>query len=468
MLIAQPLDFISHFVDNLNRCLTQKDPAFRLSRRQQYWLAFCLMGILMTNTVCWSKFERSSLGHYSVGALSWMFRLGKISWDSLLAASILNILVRYGITEGVLVIDDSDKKRSKITKRIPYTHKIKDKSSGGYFNGQSLVFLVLVTPKISFPVGFAFYQPDPVWSQWKQKEKVLRKNKVPKSQRPPKPEHNPNFPTKQELALRLLSEFQAQGFGLKIRCILADALYGTPSFVDEASELFDGTQVISQIRYNQNVRYRNRKRNVRDFFNSYTSVPQSLLIRGQKEVSCEAASARLFLDAHGKKRFIIALKYEGEENFRFLIASDLSWRTQDILQAYTLRWLVEVFIQDWKGHEGWGQLTKQPDEEGSSRSLILSLLLDHCLLLHPDQLAQIENNLPAYTVGSLQEKSKVQGILELIQNCLQQGNPKETMEQLVLAVENIFELRTSDKHMVGRDLGKLEPTPSLKYRALQQ
>ena len=73
-----------------------------------------------------------------------------------------------------------------------------------------------------------------------------------------------------------------------------------------------------------------------------------------------------------------------------MVASDLSWRTVDMVQGYTLRWLVEVFFADWKVHEGWGQLTKQPDEDGSSRSLILSLLLDHCLLLHPHQLARLE------------------------------------------------------------------------------
>ena len=40
------------------------------------------------------------------------------------------------------------------------------KESGGYLWGQSLVFLVLVTPKISLPVGFVFYQPAPELSAW--------------------------------------------------------------------------------------------------------------------------------------------------------------------------------------------------------------------------------------------------------------------------------------------------------------
>lgn len=35
------------------------------------------------------------------------------------------------------------------------------------------------------------------------------------------------------------------------------------------------------------------------------------------------ASARLHVHAHGKKRFVIALKYEGENKYRYIIACDL-------------------------------------------------------------------------------------------------------------------------------------------------
>ena len=70
----------------------------------------------------------------------------------------------------------------------------------------------------------------------------------------------------------------------------------------------------------------------------------------------------------------------------------------------------QVFVQDWKTYEGWGALTKQPGEEGSSRSLILSLLVDHCLLLHPAQLVQLNHRQPAYTVGSLIHRIKVDSL----------------------------------------------------------
>jgi len=165
------------------------------------------------------------------------------------------------------------------------------------------------------------------------------------------------------------------------------------------------------------------------------------------------------------KRFVIAIKYEGEEQYRYLVASDLSWSTTDILKAQSLRWLVEVFHEDWKQNEGWGQLTKQQGEEGSSKSLILSLLTDHCLLLHPEQTARIENKLPACTVGSLQARVRVDSLFALIQELLASENPTKMLSQLSQKVKELHQLQPSKKHMIGRDLGRLESSPSLKYKA---
>ena len=147
-----------------------------------------------------------------------------------------------------------------------------------------------------------------------------------------------------------------------------------------------------------------------------------------------------------------------------MVASALSWRTVDMVQGYTLRWLVEVFFADWKVHEGWGQLTKQPDEDGSSRSLILSLPLDHCLLLHPPQLARLDNKRPACTVGSLQQRTRVDDLLACIRELILADNPDEQFNRLSQAVEEVFQLAPSKTHLHNRDLGRLEPTPTLKYR----
>ena len=466
MFIVKPLPFVTTFIDALDKAIEESKPGWGLSGIQKAWLSFCILAILVTDSVCWAKFERASLGRYSLAALSWMFCHSKIPWNLVLEMSVRVILHRYGITQGCLAVDDTDKKRSKTTRKIAYVHKLKDKASGGFIQGQCIVFLVLVTPKITFPVGFAFYLPDPALSAWYKEEKKLKKQGIPPQQRPPKPPRNEAYPTKGELALRLLRQFRSNHPTVKIKSVNADTLYGTEAFLDEASEIFEQTQVISQIRSNQNIRFRNRKRSVEDYFTSYPGTPQKITIRGGKEITAIVGSARLYVFAHHKKRFVIAIKYEGEETYRYLVAKDLTWRTIDIVQAHTLRWLVEVFIQDWKSNEGWGTLTKQTGPEGSSQSLILSLLVDHCLLLHPEQTARIENKLPAYTVGSLTNQIQVDCLFDFIRELLSADDPKEKLNLLTQTLKHqVFTLRTSQKHMVNRDLGRLEPTPGLKYKA---
>lgn len=265
--------------------------------------------------------------------------------------------------------------------------------------GQGLVFMVLVAPKITIPVGIEFYMPDPDYTVWKKEYDKLKKKGIPAKQRPSKPEKKAEFPTKIEIAIALVKEFRECFPNIEIKCIAADALYGTQSFFEGVAEFHPKTQVISQIKKTQNILFRNRKMSVKDYFFKNPGVPQKIRIRGGEEITTIIGSARLHIYSHGKKLFVIALKYEGEDEYRFLIASDLSWRTVDIVEAYSQRWLVEVFIQDWKANEGWATLTRLQGEKGSRRGMILSLLVDHCLFFHPDQIARFENKLPAFTVG---------------------------------------------------------------------
>jgi len=317
-----------------------------------------------------------------------------------------------------------------------------------------------VSPIVTIPVGFEFYIPDPELSQWNKADEGLRKKGIRKKERPIKPERNEKYPTKQEIALSLLKVFRKQHSNIHIKCVLADALYGQDDFISEASNIFGGIQVISQLRKNQKIQFGNKETRVDTHFSTYCETEQKVKVRGGEEVDAIIGSKQLHVCAHGKKRFVIALKYKGEEEYRYLVASDMSWRTMDIVQAYTLRWLVEVFFQDWKSYEGWGQLTKQPDEEGSRRGLILSLLVDHCLLLHPDQLARLENKLPACTVGSLQEKIKAESLIQAIQEIAFSPNAEKMLEHLIKTVKDLFVLASSKKHMVNRDLGRLESTCS--------
>jgi hypothetical protein len=178
---------------------------------------------------------------------------------------------------------------------------------------------------------------------------------------------------------------------------------------------------------------------------------EQVILRG----SCKTLtyrSGKFRVKSHGKKYFIVALKYEDEEEYRYLIANDMSWRDVDIIKAYSLRWLVEVFIQDWKSYEGWNQLAKQRGEEGSDHGVILSLLCDHALLLHQDQKALLENKQPAITVGSLREKVMMESLSVFIEDIVSSDDPKAMFEEYADKISELFKLRSSIKHMRSVDM----------------
>lgn len=466
-VLIRSLPAVKAFIDALSESLKTLKPSAQLTAKQKLGLTLILVGMLVTETLNWAAFERRSLKQIKRGRLCWLLYRAKIAWDLLLQASIRNILADYGIREGVLAIDDSAKRRSKSTSKIPDTHKVKDKASGGYFNGQELVFMVLITEVATFPVGFRFYMPDPTLSAWRQHDKALKRRGVPTQQRPvrPTPNHE-RYPTKQALALDLLGEFVTAFPDIAIKAVLADALYATGAFMDQASELTGGAQIVSQLRANQRVASRNSQTDVSRYFARQRGVETAVPIRGDRSQPVTMLAARLKVKAHGgKRRFVVALKYDNEPDYRYLVASDLSWRHGDIVQVYSLRWLVEVFIQDWKAHGGWNKLTKQQGAEGSERGLILSLLCDHVLLQHPEQSIRLKNKQPGMPVGCLIERLKVETLIDTIAEVVAADDPTTALEMLTEALHESLPTRVSRKHMAGRDLGRQEPTASLTYHA---
>lgn len=178
--------------------------------------------------------------------------------------------------------------------------------------------------RLTIPVGFAFYHPDPVLSSWNQEDKKLRKAKVKKAQRPPKPERDPNYPTKQQLSLQLVQEFREAHPTFRVKGYLADSLYSKGEYLDEISTRIDG-QVVSQLKANQNILFRGQKISIETFFQRYPPIEKTITIRGGEEQKVWMGAARLKVTSHGKKRFVIALKYEGQEEYRYVVATDMSW-----------------------------------------------------------------------------------------------------------------------------------------------
>ncbi len=78
-------------------------------------------------------------------------------------------------------------------------------------------------------------------------------------------------------------------------------------------------------------------------------------------------------------------------------------------------------------------MTKQPGEEGARQSVILSLLVDQSLFVHPDQQGQLTNNLPAYTGGSLRAHVQVECLVEVIDDLVSSDDPQDTLKRFTTA-----------------------------------
>lgn len=90
MFFLQHLTLCSAFIEQLNESL-ETIGARPLSRTQRLCLSICITGILITNTLCWERFERACFGRYSANAISKMFCNGKIFWEKLLFASVCQV-----------------------------------------------------------------------------------------------------------------------------------------------------------------------------------------------------------------------------------------------------------------------------------------------------------------------------------------------------------------------------------------
>jgi hypothetical protein len=224
MVMGKPAPFGRAFVDAVDTAMRMPQPQHAMSVTQRTWLAFGLTAVLVTHSLGWARFARASLGTYALAALAWMFRHRTMPWDHRLVARVRVILRHHGITSGRLVVDDPDHPRSQSAQALAYLYKLREKASGGSLWGPSLVFLVLVTPQISLPVGVVFYQPAPALSAWYKTDKARKKQGVPPPQRPRQPAPNPQSPTQEQRALRLLASCQAHQRAVRIHAVLADAL----------------------------------------------------------------------------------------------------------------------------------------------------------------------------------------------------------------------------------------------------
>ena len=199
-LMRKPAPLVRGFIAVVDEASREQSPSHGMSARQRTWLACGIPAVRVTNSMCWARFARASLGPYALAALSWMLRHRQIPWDERLVARVRVIRGHDGLTAGSRVLDDTDHPRAQSAKALAHLDTRRDQERGGYLWGQRLVLLWFVTPTISIPVGVAFYQPAPELSAWYKTEKALKQPGVTQPPRPPKPPTNPAPPPTQQLA----------------------------------------------------------------------------------------------------------------------------------------------------------------------------------------------------------------------------------------------------------------------------
>jgi len=466
MILTDSLPDIKSFVNIISNSSTDENNRkySLLTRIQNKFIAFCMTYMIIFGCFCFESMEKASLGKYKSKSLGALLKYAKIPWLALWKSSV-KYLISHAGNSGFLVIDDSNRNRAKGTSKLYGVHKVKDKKTAGYAMAQNIVLLAFVTQKITFTVGFELFRPDPAWYKWKEEDIRQRLAGIKRANRPNRPDRDHNYPMRTEIALKLIKAFKDIIPEINIEAIVADSAYLNKNLIAGVEKIFPNVQFISQLR-NNNIVSDNSKisKSVKEYFANKVPKDVEINIRGMGNKTIQLISARLFIRSQNRKMHIVALKYAGEEEYRYLAATNLSWQGITIVRAYSMRWLVEVVIEDWKEYSGWGQMAFQRDVDTVCRGIQLSFLVDHFICSHNLQLKQLQAEKSLFTTGSVQRFLQNKALLLEVSRILDNENPKERFNELTKGLDKYLDLRLSRKHMSGYHIGEFRKSPSLALR----
>jgi hypothetical protein len=263
----------------------------------------------------------------------------------------------------------------------------------------------------------------------------------------------------------MLRSFRHYFGSLKITSILADSLFLDKKSRADCARIYPDVQFISQLRSTQHVICPRRGSiSLKNYFAGLLPRKKTFKLRADLEKTIEYIGQRLFVKSHGRTYHIVAYRYEGEQKYRFLCASNLTWHTDDIITKFAFRWLVEVCIEDLKVFHGCSKGAIQQGDDGARRCMCLSLLLDHFLISHPKQLALHRAHQPLATAGSLQLQLQHEALLSSLREVVESPDPKAVLNDWSEKVGKLIELRPSKKHMGGHEIEAIKERPALMRR----
>ena len=91
-------------------------------------------------------------------------------------------------------------------------------------------------------------------------------------------------------------------------------------------------------------------------------------------------------------------------------------------------------------------------------------LCDHSRNRYPDQQACIAQRQPLYTIGSRKLSLQMESFTTWLKDWVDDSTFKDKLEQLTETIRPLAPKLPSLKHVNGIEMGRLEPTPGLKYR----
>jgi hypothetical protein len=335
------------------------------------------------------------------------------------------------------------------------------KATGGWIQAQNIVFILLVTERVTIPIWFCFHRPATLT---KEQKKITRK-------RPEKiKEFDHKYRTKVELACigfavvsRILKRLENElRITLTVRCVSGDNGFASAPVQIAVSKWFH-CAYLSKANPKQKVLVKNVEMPIESYFNRISSVTKTIQIRGHA-VTIEYRSARVFVSSFNRKVLVVSLRYNNEKSWQYLFGTDLTWTSESVIKGYGLRWLVEVFFEDWKQCDGWGAGALQRSVDGAVRGLFLSLLVDLFLLhyQHSNASLQEHGRVELCSAGTVVRQLQAKALHEAIEGILDHDNPRAKLNEIYDQMTSLMERRVSLKHAANFDADQLGPSRHLK------
>ena len=450
-MLIKPLSSVTKFIEEAT------DGSYRkVSERHKLHVSFWLTAILITGAFKVKAIARFTLNQLTANSIFALLKRGSVPLMALFWGAIKLVIKKYGLVNVVIVIDDSNRTRSKNCRKLPGVSKTKCKETGGWVMAQNYIFICLVTDRITIPIWFGAYKPSEIVKKIKEDDK---KNGRPK--RKFTPSHikalDKNYRTKTDIALigiawvaRLLQKLRDEtGEKIKIKCCAADCAFSSPKIQRTIRKKL-ACPLVAKMRENAKVVPKGEKKgiSVTDYFADLPSKTTEVSQRGKKE-NIEYKSGVLHVKAFGRKVSMVASRTKEDRNWRYIFVSDLGWEPETILNGYSFRWIIEVFFRDWKQHDGWGRGGMQRSAKGMIQGIYLSLIADLFLLYYQDLVFDSHHNgreIHLNTAGNVVKTLQSEAIIEVSKELVESDKPDQLFEAYKTSLREMNTFTRSLKH----------------------